>query len=396
MAGGSNLLTDTKIRRATERSRLRDGAGLWLNVTESGSKAWVYRWTALGKTREMGLGGYPVVSLADARAAREECRAMVAKGIDPRVERKREVEPTFRECADRYIIEHEPQWKNDKHRAQWRMTLGSKYCGKIENLLVSQIGIPEVLSVLEPIWLTVPETASRLRGRIERILGYARVKGWRNGDNPAMWRGNLSEALPKPRRLANGHFPAMAYKDVPEFFSQVRRNNSLSARAMELLLYTCCRSGEVLNARWEEVDFENSLWIIPAVRTKTDQEYQIPLTVAALDLLERLYQSRISEFVFPGQKRGRGVQPNKPLSAMALEMLLRRMKVKNATPHGFRSSFRDWAGDKTDFPREVAEGCLNHKVGNAVEQAYRRGSAFEKRSTLLENWCEFLMVEGNV
>lgn len=391
MAGGSNLLTDTKIRRVNTRGRHRDGNGLWLNVTTTGTKAWVFRWTTDGKPREIGMGGYPAVSLARAREIREEMRSIIAQGLDPRAEKNRQSEPTFRECADRYISEHKGGWKNQKHIAQWGMTMGSAYCAKIEHLPVSQIGVSEVLSVLEPIWTDKPETASRIRGRLERILGYARVKGWRDSDNPAVWRGNLAEALPKPKKLTRGHFAAMPYGDVPAFIERVRKLSSLSARAMELLILTCTRSGEVLNAQWSEIDFEAALWIIPAARTKTSEPYEIPLTDATIALLTSLHENRFSNFVFPGQRRGgKGVHPDKPLSAMALEMLLRRMKIENATPHGFRSSFRDWAGDQTDFPREVAEGCLNHKVGNAVEQAYRRSSAIEKRRGLLTAWAEYL------
>jgi len=389
MAGGSHLLTDTKIKNAKKRGRLRDGLGLWMNVTNSGSKSWVYRWTIQGKAREIGLGSYPAVSLAFARDEASKCRTMVAEGLDPKFERNKEAEPTFKECVELYLAEHEGEWRNEKHRHQWRQTLGPDYCSAILGMRISDIAVNDVLGVLREPWKEKPETASRLRGRIERILGFAKVRGWREGDNPAVWRGNLSEALPKPRKLTRGHFKAMPYKEVPGFLARLKELESSSARAMEFLLFTVCRSGEILNAKWDEIDLEESLWTIPSDRTKTGEEYIIPLTAPAKAILQPLYQLRISEYVFPGQRRGKGIHPDKPLSPMALEMLLRRMKVSNATPHGFRSSFRDWVGDETSFPREVAEQCLAHSIGNATERAYRRGSAIEKRRQLLNAWADY-------
>lgn len=389
MAGGSHLLTDTKIRNAKSRGRLRDGAGLWLNVANSGSKSWVFRWALGGKAREIGLGSYPTVSLSMAREDASECRSMIAQGLDPKAERNKEAEPTFKDCVELYLAEHESQWKNLKHRHQWRQTLGPDYCSSLLNKRVSEITVNDVLDVLRIPWKEKPETASRLRGRIERILGFAKVKGWRQGDNPALWRGNLSEALPKPRKLIRGHHKAMPYKEVPSFLAKVRALGSTSAHAMELLLLTVCRSGEVLNARWKEINLENEIWTIPAERTKTSEEYIIPLSRPALKLLQNLSDRKHSEYVFPGQRRGKGIHSDKPLSAMALEMLLRRMKITNATPHGFRSSFRDWAGDETEFPREIAEHCLAHQIGSATERAYRRGTAIDKRRKLLNDWAEF-------
>ncbi len=250
---------------------------------------------------------------------------------------------------------------------------------------VSQIQLGTVLGVLQPIWNEKPETASRLRGRIERVLNYAKVKGWREGENPAMWRGNLENVLPKPARLTSGHHPAIPYADIPQFMVRLRDHEALAARALEFLILTVCRSSEVLDARWQEIDLDARLFTIPAHRMKARKEHRVPLIDAAMAILGPLSKVRFSEWVFPGQAR------NKPLSGMAMEMLLRRMKMKTVTVHGFRSAFRDWAGDETSFAREVAEGCLAHGVGSAVEHAYRRSDALEKRRALLEAWSDYCL-----
>lgn len=398
MAGGSNLLTDTKIRSEKSRARLRDGAGLWLNVTVTGSKTWVYRWALGGKAREIGLGSYPSITLAKARDLAAECREMVANGLDPKQERKREAEPTFKECVAEYLESKEKEWSNAKHRHQWRQTLGSAYCSSIENIKVSQITTNDIIALLREPWQSKPETASRLRGRIERVLAYAKVKGWRDGDNPATWRGNLKEALPSQRNRERGHFKALPYKDMPAFLQTLKARPADAARALELLIYTVGRPKNVLEARWVDIDLENKLWTIPAPDTKTKKEYVVPLSNAAIDLLVSIYEVRNSTYVFAGQRRGKGIQKDKPLSGMAMEMLLRRMEIDNATPHGFRSSFRDWAGDETSFDDETLEFCLAHSVGNKTKQAYRRSSAVDKRRIVLNAWAEYCqgIETGNV
>ena len=389
MAGGASLLTDTKIKGAKERARLRDGNGLWLNVSKSGKKTWVFRWATGGKAREIGLGSYPSISLLRAREISSDCREMVANGLDPKLERKRETEPTFKECVAEYLEARESEWSNAKHRHQWQQTLGPAYCSHILGTKVSQITTNDVLAVLREPWQSRPETASRLRGRIERVLAYAKVKGWRDGDNPAAWRGNLREALPSQKNRMRGHFKALPYKRLRAFMETLRERSADAARALELLIYTVSRPGNVLTMRWDDIDFEKQLWTIPASNTKTKRDYLVPLPFPAIDILKTLKEGKRSAYVFPGQRRGKGVHKDKPISGMAMEMLLRRMKVDNATPHGFRSTFRDWAGDETNFEREVLEFCLAHSVGNKTEQAYRRSSAVEKRRLVLNAWAEY-------
>ncbi len=280
----------------------------------------------------------------------------------------------------------ESQWSNAKHRQQWRNTLGD-YCKPLAGKRVSEIGLQDVLGVLQPIWNTKPETASRVRGRIERVLSFAQTKGWRTEANPAIWRGNLQNVLPKPRKLTKGHHRAMLYDKVPAFIERLRLHEALAARALEFLILTAARSGEVLNARWHEINLDDDVWTVPAERMKgvagSRREHRVPLTDSALAILQPLHDTRINDWIFPGQT------PNRPLSGMAMEMLLRRMKVSDATPHGFRSSFRDWAGDETSFPREVAEMCLAHKIGDDTEIAYRRSDALKKRRALLEAWANY-------
>ena len=341
-------------------------------------------WVPKGGSRhELGLGAYPTVTLAAARAGAAEYRLMIATGRDPLAEKKKEAEPTFAECADNFLASMEGSWRNSKHRAQWRMTL-AEYCRPIATKRVSAIGTVEVLSVLVPIWTTMPETASRLRGRIERVLDFAKVKGWRSGENPALWRSHLKNVLPARRKLTRGHHAAMPYLDVPAFIERLRGLEALSSRALEFLILTAARSGEVLGAKWDEFDFEAGLWTVPAVRMKAGKEHRVPLSKPALAIVKALHELRTSEYVFPGHARGR------PLSNMAFAKLLKRMKAGQVTPHGFRSAFRDWAGDTTSFPREVAEQALAHRVGDETERAYRRSDALEKRRKLMAAWADYL------
>lgn len=376
-------LTDVAVKAAKGPARISDGGNLFLRVSPTGSKSWSFMWNAAGKRREIGLGPYPAVSLSSARGGARRYREIVADGGNPKADRDKKAEPTFAECVDLFLKTMEGQWSNAKHRGQWRMTLTS-YCTSLSPLPVSQIGLDDVLGVLQPIWNEKPETASRLRGRIERVLNFAKVKRWREGENPAMWRGNLENVLPKPDKRIRGHHPAMDYADVPPFMVRLRRHEALAARALEFLILTASRSSEVLHASWQEIDIEARLFTVPAHRMKARKEHRVPLTDAALAILIPLKAVRVSDWVFPGQGHDR------PLSGMAMEMLLRRMKVKPAASvHGFRSSFRDWAGDKTNVPREVAEGCLAHTIGNNVERAYRRSDALEKRRKLLKAWASY-------
>ncbi len=382
MTRATNKLSATAIAKRKGRGRLGDGGGLWLNISHSDAKSWVFRWVTAGVAREMGLGRFPDVSLAMARDRAAQCRRLVADGLDPKAERDRENEPTFAECAEMFLAQMEKQWLNEKHRYQWRMTL-TDYCGPIRSLRVSRIGTDDVLKVLNPIWQDKHETASRLRGRIERVLDYAKARGWRDGENPALWRGHLKNVLPARQKLTRGHHAAMPYEQLPELIRRLRDAEALSARALEFLILTAARSGEVLGARWDEIDLERKIWTVPAERMKLKKEHRVPLSERAMELLTPLLELRTSEYIFPGQKPGR------PLSGMAFAMLMRRMKADQYTPHGFRSAFRDWAGDKTSFQREVAEAALAHKVGDATELAYRRSDALEKRRALMEAWARF-------
>jgi integrase len=384
MARATNKLTDTECKAAIKPGMLGDGGGLYLNVKSSGAKSWVVIWKQNGKRNEMGLGAYPTVKLAKARALAVECRQAVAEGRNPIAERKQEAVPSFGDCADMFLTSMEGQWRNEKHRAQWRMTL-ERYASPLRAKLVSDISTDDVLKVLTPIWQSKAETASRLRGRIERVLDYAKARGWRTGENPALWRGHLKNILPARQKLSRGHHPAMPYRDVPAFMEQLPGKAAMAARGLEFLILTAARSGEVLGSTWSEMDLENAVWTIPAKRMKAGKEHRVPLSLRALSIVRELHETRISDYVFPGQR------PNRPLSGMAFEMLMRRMKADDFTVHGFRSAFRDWAGDETQFSRDVAEQALAHRVGDATEQAYRRADALEKRRKLMDEWQRYCL-----
>lgn len=385
MARTLNKLSDARAKSKLAAGRHSDGGGLYLNVTPAGAKSWLFMWTPKGgRRKEMGLGPYPANSLADARTAAASCRAAVAAGRDPIAEKKQETEPTFGECVTKYIDSVKSEWRNEKHEYQWNQTLGDSYCKLIRPKRVSHITTEDVLSVLTPIWQEKNETASRLRGRIERVLDYAKVKGWRSGENPAAWRGHLRNILPKRQKLQRGHLAALSYDKVPAFLTRLRGLEAMAARALEFAILCASRSGEVLGARWSEIDLDKELWNLPAERMKAGAPHTVPLSKQAVALLTVLNETKVNEYVFPGQKA------DKPLSGMAMEMMLRRMKVTDATVHGFRSSFRDWVGDATSFPREVAEAALAHKVGDETERAYRRSDALEKRRKLMQAWADYL------
>jgi len=367
--------------------RHADGLGLYLAVSDSGARKWIYRFALAGRVTEMGLGSGATVTLAQARSLAAHQRRLVATGVNP-IEAKRKIatkeaeKPTFGQVADALIASKSAEWRNPKHHAQWSMTLQT-YAAPLRSLAVDVIDTEAVLAVLNPIWQEKPETASRLRGRIEAVLDAAKAKGYRSGENPAAWRGHLSHLLPKRGILTRGHHAAMAYDDVPAFIEKLRKREALAAIALELCILTAARSGEVLGARWSEIDMATKIWTVPAARMKAAREHRVPLSERALAILETLAQAKVNEFVFPGQRFG------KPLSGMAMEMNLRRMKLDAITVHGFRSAFRDFAGNETNFPREVAEAALAHVVGDKAEQAYRRGDALEKRRSLMQAWANF-------
>lgn len=383
MARPIHKLTDTAAKSdKLKPGRHADGGGLYLNVSKAGAKSWLFMWVVAGKRREMGLGSYPTVSLAKARKLALGCRDAVAEGRDPIAEREKVAEPTFGECADEFLASMSSSWRNEKHRAQWKMTL-TVYCKAIRPKRVSAIDTNDVLKVLTPIWMEKAETASRLRGRIERVLDFAKAKGWRSGENPALWRGHLRNILPARQKLTRGHHAAMPFVDVPAFVARLRESKAMAARALEFTILTAARSGETRGASWSEVDLKKAQWVIPAHRMKASREHRVPLSSRAVEILRELHELRTGDLVFPGQKKGR------PLSVMAMDMLLRRMKV-DVTVHGFRSSFRDWCAEETSFPREVAEQALAHVVGDATERAYRRGDALAKRRKLMEAWEAYL------
>lgn len=380
--------------------RHSDGGGLYLNVSPAGTKSWLFMWTvrttradgAKGQKRfEMGLGAYPLLSLAKARTLAADHRQTVAAGGNPIAERDRDSEPTFAEAVTKFLASMEKSWRNEKHRAQWRSTLDT-YCAAINGKRVSTIGTDDVLTVLNPIWTAKAETASRLRGRIERVLDFCKAKGWRDGENPALWRGHLKNVLPARSKLSRGHHKALTYADVPAFLKRARGAQAMAARALEFTILTAARSGETYGAKWSEIDLDAATWTIPKERMKMGREHRVPLSKQAAALLKRLREeSEGKEFIFPGERKGR------PLSNMAMAMLMKRLRV-SVTVHGFRSSFRDWAGDATSFPREIAEAALAHSVGNAVEAAYRRSDALERRRKLMQAWADYLDTKksGNV
>jgi integrase len=377
-------LTVVQVRNLKEPGRYSDGQGLMLVVATDGSRKWVLRVQADGRRRDFGLGAAAQVSLAEARDAAATIRKQVKAGQDPLAERRRarETIPTFQEAALRMHEEHKPSWKNAKHAAQWLSTLEQHAFPALGSVRVDKIDGPMVRDVLANIWLKIPETARRVRQRIGSVLDWAHSKGYRPTETPTR---SISRGLPKQPK-GKEHFAAMPYADVPGFLTSLRGTNKAGETvrlAFEFLILTAARSGEVRGARWDEVDLEARLWTIPAPRMKAGKAHAVPLSVRAVAILERMRDLRRGEgqaLVFEGAKLGR------PMSDMTLTMLLRRMGV-NATAHGFRSSFRDWAAEATNFPREVAEAALAHAVESRVEAAYRRSDLLEKRRKLMEQWA---------
>lgn len=385
MGRTSKRLTAVDVKAKTEPGRYADGDGLYLNIAAGKSKSWVFLWMKNGKRREMGLGSYPTISLVAARQRADECRRQVAEGFDPIAERKKTAPVSFGDAADKFVASMASSFRNEKHREQWKMTLGDTYCAELRKLAISDVDTDAVLKVLNPIWQTKSETASRLRGRIERVLDFATVKGWRTGENPARWRGHLKNALPARQKLLRGHHAAMPYAEVPAYVKRLQKAEAMAARGLEFLILTASRSGEVLGARWDEVNLNDAVWTVPAERMKAAKEHRVPLSPRAVTLVQSLLQAKVSEYIFPGEKK------DAPLSGMAFAMLMRRMKVEQYTPHGFRSAFRDWAGDETTFPREIAEAALAHRVGDETERAYRRSDALDRRRKLMVAWEEFCL-----
>lgn len=366
-------------------------AGLGLQVLPTGGRTWILRAMIGGRRRDMGLGGFPDVTLAEAREAARRARDLIRSGVDP-VSQARAAKSalkaeaakatTFRQACETFVASHEAAWRNAKHRAQWTSTLERYTYPLIGDLSVAELELSHVMDVLEPIWREKTETASRIRGRIEQVLDWASARGLRQGENPARWKGRLNKLLPKPSKLAKVvHHRALPYGHLPAFMAQLTAQRGTGAAALRFAILTASRSGEVRGARWSEIDLNQGVWTIPADRMKAGKEHRVPLSAAALSVLEAQPRIADSAFVFTAPRGG-------PLSDMTLSAVLRRMEV-DAVPHGFRSTFRDWVAECTNHGTEVAEMALAHAVGNKVEAAYRRGDLFDKRRRLAEDWARF-------
>jgi integrase len=387
MAEKIKKLTDLACRRSGP-GYAGDGGGLYLQTAQGGSKSWVFRYAIAGRTREMGLGSYSTFTLAEARERARTQRQLTSDGIDPIDRRNAEREQraqaaasrvTFGDSCEKYIAAHRSGWKNAKHAEQWDSTLRT-YCAPIWKVDVAAIDTAQVLKCLEPIWHTKTETASRLRGRIERVLSWATVSKFRTGDNPAQWRGHLSEALPKRSSVqAVEHHAALPYADLATFMAALRQRDSLAARVLELQILTATRPGEAAGAQWAEFDLDGATWTLPAARMKAKREHRIPLTPAAVKLLRAL--PRINANVFPGVK-GRAI-------TTAASMALLKELHPGITAHGFRSTFRDWAGETTSHPREVIEHAMAHQLKDKAEAAYQRGDLLLRRAKLMKDWATY-------
>jgi integrase len=402
--GSIHRLSPAKVRSARPGWHC-DGGGLYLRVTEGASglcRSWVFRWAVNGRERYHGLGPIETVSLADARDAALACRKMVREGGDPIATRKAQITAkhlagaqamTFTEAAKQCIASHSAGWRNAKHGAQWITSLATYAEPVIGRLPVQAIDTALVLKVLEPIWTTVPETASRVRGRVEAVLDWASARGLRQGENPARWKGHLSKLLPARSKVrAVRHHAALPYAEIAQFMAGLRGQDTVSGRALEFAILTAARSGEALGACWDEINFATRTWTIPGSRMKRAVEHRVPLSDRAIEILQKLFEARTGDRIFPG--RGGSIGP------MALLQLLARMGYAGKiTPHGFRSTFRDWAAEQTAYPRDVCEQALAHAVGDKTEAAYKRTDLFEKRRRLMADWAEYCAMpatEGEV
>lgn len=395
----SNALTPFTVKSAAP-GRHADGGGLHLLVKDSGARSWVYRYMIGGKSRDIGLGAADAggLSLVDARDKAAGYRLKVKAGIDPLAERQREAAEAlaaaqaaqiagmpFKTVAEAYIAANEASWRNDKHRQQWRNTLATYVYPVIGELSVAAIATAHVLQIIEPLWRDKPETASRIRGRIETVLDAAKARGYREGENPARWRGHIAQILPARSRLTRGHHKAMPYAAIPAFIGALRARDATAAMALEFVILTGTRTGEVLGATWGEVDLDKAIWTVPASRMKAGKEHRVPLSPRAVEILEAMRPVG-SASLFPSDKGGK-------LSTMAMTMLLRRMNA-DCTVHGFRSAFRDWAAECTGYAHEVCEMALAHAIGNKSEAAYRRGDLFDKRRRLMADWAGYCASNG--
>jgi len=382
-----------KIVKTTKPGLYGDGNGLYLQITIAGVKSWMFRYMLAGKARGMGLGPVHTIGLAEARAKALDCRRLLLDGIDPldaktakRAEQKiaDAKNVTFEECAKAYIDAHRTGWKNAKHADQWTNTLTTYAYPVFKSLPVATVDTTLVMKVLEPIWTTKTETATRVRGRIESILDWATVRGYRAGENPARLKGHLDTLLPRRSRVQTvKHHPALPYAELPKFMKALHAEDGIAALALKLLILTATRTNEVIGATWPEFKLDEGIWVIPAERMKMRKEHRVPLSTAAVELVKAQEKVKQGDYVFPGGRN------KKPLSNMAMLQLLERMKRDDITVHGFRSTFRDWAGETTHYPREVCEAALAHGIKDKAEAAYARGDLFEKRRALMQDWAAY-------
>lgn len=395
----ANKLTAREVSSLSKDGWHGDGAGLWLRITSDGRKSWVFVYKRNGKRREMGLGtatGAWAVSLQAAREAAMAARSKLRSGVDPlddqraRTAAKASEEaaqsheasvPTFGDFADEYVRTMSPKWRNPKHAAQWTMTL-KDYCAPIRAKRVDAIQTADILELLKTHWTERPETASRLRGRIENVLDAATAKGFREGLNPARWKGHLNALLPARQRLTRGHHAALPFKELPSFMSELQGRDGIAPKMLEFLILTAVRTGEAIQAQWSQIDLKEAIWDIPASAKKEGRAHRVPLSSRAVEILKEFERVKIGPYVFSANGKS-------PLSNMAMATVLKRMDRDDITVHGFRSSFRDWASEVSTFPHEVCEMALAHTIGNKAEAAYRRGDLFEKRKKLMAAWANY-------
>jgi integrase len=400
MARQANRLTALEVAKLATPGYYCDGAGLYLQVSKSASKSWIFRYVLNGKSCEMGLGSLNAFSLAEARTRATAQRKLLSDGVDPLASKHESILQkrladaniiTFNKAATAYIEANKAAWRNDKHQDQWRNTLTTYAFPVIGDLPVSKVDTTHIMRILSPIWTTKTETATRVRGRIEKVLDWAKVQGYRTGDNPAIWRGHLSEALPKPSKVATEeHHAALPWADIAAFMVALQAMPGAGALAMQVIILTATRTSEVLNAQWNEFDLDAGLWVIPKERMKSFKEHRVPLSESVIRILRE--QPNREGFVFPGVK-------GNPLSNMVCLQTLKRMERGDLTVHGFRSTFRDWVSETTNYPRDVAEMALAHTIEDKSEAAYRRGDLIEKRRALMADWanhCATVRTGGDV
>lgn len=396
MGRGIHKLSAVGVGKEDRRGYHGDGGGLWLQVSQSGTKSWIFRYARHGKTRNLGLGPYPDVTLKAARDKATELRAALARGEDPMAERaaakaQAASRMTFDQCSAAYIAAHRGGWKNPKHAEQWTNTLATYASPVIGSLDVAHVATQHVVRILErdDLWLKKNETASRVRGRIERVLAWATTRHLRAGDNPARWRHHLDTLLPPPSKVQKEkHHEAMPYRAIAAFIQELRQQPGVAARALEFTILAAARTGETIGMQWDEADLTQNIWTVPAGRMKASKEHAIPLSARAVELLKEMQAARDAdddcEFVFPGWTGDKG------LSNMAMLKLLKDMGHTSLTVHGFRSTFRDWAGEQTHHAREVIEHALAHQLKDKAEAAYQRGTLFEKRRALMDDWATYI------